>query len=75
VGFAGADLVNANLSGTIGADTNFAAANLTNANLNGATFNFVNLFGANLANANLTNVAYCETTMPDGTVNNDNCAP
>lgn len=54
----GADLTNADLSGAI----------LSNANLS-----FANLTGATLADAILTGALFCETAMPDGTINSANC--
>lgn len=73
--FWNANLTDANLSAAVFLTTYLGGANLTNADLSGVYLNYVDLSGANLTNANLTNVTYCETTMPDGTQNNDNCAP
>ncbi|MBI4781633.1 MAG: pentapeptide repeat-containing protein [Oscillatoriophycideae cyanobacterium NC_groundwater_1537_Pr4_S-0.65um_50_18] len=59
----GADLQNAKLTGA-----NLARANLVNARLAGA-----NLAGADLEQAKLEGVVFCQTIMPDGTVNNRDC--
>ena len=48
--------------------TDLSGANLTGANLTGA-----NLTGANLTEVNLDGVVLCNTTMPDGRVNNSGC--
>ena len=47
---------------------NLAYANLTNANLTNA-----NLTDANLTNAILTDAEFCNTTMPDGSIDNSDC--
>ena len=78
-----ATLIDVNLTD---ASLNYATlnyANLTNANLTGAYAPFVtmnyanltnaNLTGVNLSGATLTGVVYCNTTMPDGSVNNSGC--
>ena len=62
------DLTEAYLSG---ADLVFT--NLSGANLSGADLNEVNLSAANLEGANLTETSFCETTMPNGTINNAGC--
>lgn len=54
------------------------AANMTGANLSGADLTSALIVGANLTGANLdgailTGAQFCNTTMPDGTINNDNC--
>jgi uncharacterized protein YjbI with pentapeptide repeats len=69
-----ANLSNADLSNTLLHDSNLEKANLRNANLRK-----VNLSGANLKNAkflkraNLEGAIFCETTMPNGEVNNESC--
>lgn len=63
-----ADLTNANL---IGAD--LTGADLTNADLTGAFLADADLTGAILTGAKLGEVTFCNTTMPDGAVNNANC--
>lgn len=52
---------------------NMKSANLSNANLTGAYLFGATLTGANLTGAILTNAQYCNTIMPNGTVNNANC--
>ena len=52
---------------------NLKNANLSNANLPGAYMYGANLMGANMTGALLTNIQYCNTIMPNGTVNNANC--
>jgi len=73
-----ADLTGANLQGAYMRRTDLRGANLTNANLSGAELTNAylqnaNLIGANLSEANLEYSTFCKTTMPDGTVKNDNC--
>jgi hypothetical protein len=80
---AGAYLNGANLSGADleNADFNYTSltnANLVGANLAGASFRLLHLYEANLTGANLTgadlNAAlFCNTIMPDGTINNRDC--
>jgi uncharacterized protein YjbI with pentapeptide repeats len=60
VNFTGASLVNANLYFSDMANTNLTNANLFGANLDGAA-----LFGYD--------AIFCNTTMPDGSINNDDC--
>ncbi len=48
-------------------------SNLSNANLTGAYMFGANLSGANMTGATLTNIQYCKTIMPNGTINNSNC--
>jgi hypothetical protein len=68
-GLKGADLSNANLE-----SANLSCADLSSANLTGA-----NLRNANLANADgfdkalHTELKLCNTTMPDGTIDNSSC--
>jgi hypothetical protein len=54
---------------------NWEECNKTFANLTGATLTKANLRYANLRYAGMQGVTYCNTTMPDGTVNNANCWP
>ncbi len=76
----GADLTSADLQG---ADLRFAilsGATLSNAKLNnavltGATLSDVDLSGANLEGVNLDFAFLCNTTMPNGEVENRNCPP
>jgi uncharacterized protein YjbI with pentapeptide repeats len=60
-----ADLRRADLSG----------ADLREADLSGADLREANLNGANLIGVDLTDAKLCQTTMPDGTVNNRDCSP
>ena len=62
------DLTEAYLSG---ADLIFT--NLSGANLSGADLNEVNLSAADLEGANLTETKFCETKMPNGTIDNSSC--
>ena len=53
-------------------------ANLSNADLTGAELNFADLFRADLRKADLsdsdlTGTTFCNTMMPDGSVNNADC--
>lgn len=83
VNLAGAKLRGANLTGANLADANLShayliCANLTRANLSGANLTWAILVGANLENTNLRgstfryvqqNMAvYCNTIMPDGSI-------
>jgi hypothetical protein len=53
---------------------NLRGANLTAANLSGACLIDANLTGAIIGNTtNLYNAIFCNTTMPDGSVNNSGC--
>ncbi len=84
----GADLYGANLSGANLTDANLSGANLTKAILSGANLTDANLSGANLTNAylsgailtganlsgaNLTDAEFCNTTMPNGSIDNSDC--
>jgi len=79
----GSDLENADL-----ASTNLFLADLTNTNcrnaiFKGANMQFAKLIGADLTNADLAganmngahtrDAIFCNTTMPDGTINNSGC--
>jgi len=78
-----ADLRRANLSCTflnctlnrfiklVGAD--LRGANLVGANLYAADLSGANLLGADLTDATLIDTIFCETTMPDGSTNNEGC--
>ncbi len=85
---AGADLSNADMSAVLVHSTNFTnanltGANLTNANLSDSDFTDANLTDTNLTdanlngsgmlNANMTGAFFCNTTMPDGVVQNPGC--
>ncbi|MFM9108962.1 MAG: pentapeptide repeat-containing protein [Chloroflexota bacterium] len=69
----GANLSGANLSYAMLGYANVNNANLSNANLSGAYLMGANMRGANLTGATLTNAQFCNTIMPDGSVNNTNC--
>jgi hypothetical protein len=69
----GANLSGANLSGANLNSTNLSAANLTGANLTGAYLGWTNLTGADLTGADLTGATFCNTPMPDGSINNPGC--
>jgi hypothetical protein len=64
----GIDLRGANLIGV-----QLDGADLTGANLAGACLVGANLQGATLDQANLDGAIFCQTTMPDGSLNNDGC--
>ena len=74
----GTDLVFTDLSGADLTEaylfyTNLSTADFSGANLSGADLNEVNLSAANLEGANLTETSFCETKMPNGTINNSSC--
>jgi uncharacterized protein YjbI with pentapeptide repeats len=76
--FGGANLTGANLSGAWVSGVDFTGANLTGANLSGADLQYDNFSGAvltnaNFAGANLNGVTYCNTAMPDPTINWGTC--
>ena len=64
-----ANLIKANLK-----KTDLRRANLSDANLSGAKLNGANLSDANLNEVNLDKAILCNTTMPDGPINNRDCA-
>ncbi|MEM8641088.1 MAG: pentapeptide repeat-containing protein [Cyanobacteria bacterium P01_G01_bin.54] len=68
-----ANLQKANLSSANLQWANLSGANLQEANLSKADLRGANLLGANLEGANLQGSIYCETTMPDGSINNQDC--
>ena len=78
-----ADLQGANLQGA-NLRASLWKANLRGANLQGADLRWAELWGADLREANLfkadidintsfKRAKYCNTTMPDGTIRNDDC--
>jgi len=77
--FSDVSLVEANLSNADLSNTWLYNSNLERANLRNANLRKVNLSGANLKNAkflkraNLEGAIFCETTMPNGEVNNESC--
>ncbi len=64
----GANLTNADLSGA-----NLYGAYLSKADLSGARLYGANLRGARLYGANLNEAEFCDTKMPDGSINNNDC--
>jgi uncharacterized protein YjbI with pentapeptide repeats len=73
VNLQGADVTNALMDYTLLNGANLQDANLSGAYLNFADLTDANLKGAKLDGAKLRGVTYCNTTMPDGSINNDNC--
>ena len=73
-----ANLPEANLTGAFLNEAKLQNAFLMNANLNGAYVNFADLSRANLNNAllvgtSLNGAKFCQTTMPNGSINNSGC--
>lgn len=72
-----ANLSSANLRGANLTGADLTSANLTGADLTGAYLNNTALIGANLTDANLDGIKtiektiLCNTTMPDGSIQND----
>ncbi len=65
----GCNISRANLRGA-----DLRGANLTRANLSGSCLTNADLTGAIIANTtNLYNAIFCNTTMPDGSINNSSC--
>lgn len=81
--FKGANFEGTNLFGVDLTASNLSDANLKSANLEGAFLFQADLSGADLTNANLKyadtdetkfeGAIFCNTTMPDGGINNANC--
>ncbi len=74
----GANLANTNLYGVDLRDANLDSADLSNANLQNANLQNANLQNANLWNTELSKAMidqanFCNTTMPDGSINNEDC--
>ena len=69
----GANLEGAYLFGTYLGDADLGGANLEGAYLIGANLEGAYLFEANLGRADLEGAIFCKTTMPDGSINNDDC--
>lgn len=74
----GANLTNANLARAHLREANLSGANLTESDLSGANLRDADLSGANLSGAKtqgakLEGAKFCNTTMPDGSVNDANC--
>ena len=66
--FQGANFSHANFTGA-----ELAGANLQGADLGGACLVGANLLGADLAGANLKGAIFCQTLMPDGSFNDQDC--
>ena len=69
----GANLSGANLTGADLRGANLIKTNLSGADLSGANLSQVNLTHANLSGTVLKDVFYCNTLMPDGTIENAEC--
>lgn len=70
----GAKCAGCNLSKTSYRNADLSGADLARTNLDKACLVGANLRGALLAGANTSGAIYCGTTMPDGSVNNRDCA-
>jgi hypothetical protein len=66
--FFGADLRSADVRGVLASHATFTNADLTDADLRGA-----DLTDADFDGANLTGTRFCNTTMPNGSLNNSDC--
>lgn len=64
----GADLYGANLEGA-----DLRRSNLSGAKLSWATLKGADLTGADLTDATVDGVSFCNTTMPDGRIDDTNC--
>jgi len=69
----GDDLTRANISRTQLVGASFVGANLTRANLSGANVTDADFSGATITGANMKNQVRCNTTLPDGNVDNSGC--
>jgi uncharacterized protein YjbI with pentapeptide repeats len=69
----GASLGNAQLSSANLTGANLTDANLTGANLTGANLTGANLIGDTFNGVNLAGAVFCNTTMPDRSVNYSGC--
>jgi uncharacterized protein YjbI with pentapeptide repeats len=77
--FSGLVLTGGNFTGSDLRNVNFNSADLENAtfagaNLAKADFTDADLTGANLNGTNYSSAIYCDTIMPDGTINLDDCS-
>jgi uncharacterized protein YjbI with pentapeptide repeats len=70
-----ADLTGASLTGADLSRADLSRARLVGADLSRADLTGANLTGANLSEVDLSGVKFCNTTMPDGTINNRDCPP
>jgi len=64
---------NVKLNGAILKGAHLRGAQLVDANLNNADFTEADLTNANIKNADIVGAKFCETTMPQGTVNYSSC--
>ena len=71
--FSRANLTGVNLSKAFMQSTNFRYADLSGANLAETQMDSMNFTGANLRRTGMQHVIFCETIMPDGTINNSGC--
>jgi uncharacterized protein YjbI with pentapeptide repeats len=69
----GIDLTRANLSGANLSRADFYQTSLRGANLSGADLSGADLTEARVAGYDLIGAKLCNTTMPSGNVNNDDC--
>lgn len=69
INFSGADLSYANLQ-----YANLENATLSDANLQGTNLSNADLLGANTNGADIGSAIYCNTVMPDGSVDNNDCS-
>jgi len=65
-------LTSSTLAGSL-INTNLKGANLANATLIDADLTDADLTGADTTDTTWINVKFCNTTMPDGTINNSGC--
>lgn len=68
-----ADLKNADLTSANLKEAHLAEADLRGAQLTGANLREADFKGAVLSGADLKNAYFCNTIMPDGSINNDAC--
>ncbi|MDA1189282.1 MAG: pentapeptide repeat-containing protein [Chloroflexi bacterium] len=76
--FSGSDLFSANFTGADLRGANFTDANIAGANMYQADLRGANLTGADISfadmeDAKLEGAIFCNTTMPNGSVNNEGC--
>lgn len=74
----GANLEGADVSNSLMDYAELNGANLKNANLSGSQMIFADLreadlSGANIEGAQMRGILYCNTIMPDGEINNQDC--
>jgi hypothetical protein len=76
--FSGQYLVDRDLHGITARGADFSQANLCGTDLHGASFagsnlTLANLRGATVGNVDLSNAVFCQSTMPDGSINDSDC--